>query len=74
MPSTLSASNDLSYLPFDLVCASTYTNAPGFDAILAPQDVPWDGEPYSPSLQHVWSLHFDAPSDHPQFNTIEPLP
>ena len=74
MPSTLSASNDLSYLSFDLVCASTYANAPGSDAILAFQDLHWDGEPYSPSPQHVWSLHVDAPSNHPQFNTIEPLP
>ena len=44
MPSTLSASNDYCSLSFDLVCSSTYANAPGFDAILVLQDVHWDGD------------------------------
>lgn len=44
MPSTLSASNDLCSLSFDLTSPSTYANAPGFDAVLVLQDVHWDGD------------------------------
>ena len=56
MPSTLSASNDLCSLSFDIMSPSTYANAPGFDAVLVLQDVHWDGDHEHPISLRVEGL------------------